>query len=116
MSGIERLKILIEGQEDKALLKIVDYLLTREDLKDNYLNENKNLKNMVDYIKSEAKKQSKDGCCYVEDEVVYKWAVNYFSKTDDELGIKKAIISTKINKEKKEIVSEKENFGQLSLF
>lgn len=116
MSGIERLKRLVEGQENKSLLKIVNYLLTRDDLDSNYLNEEKTLKNMVDYIKSEAKKQAKDGYCYVEDEIVYEWAINYFSKTDDELGIKKIIIPTKTNEEKKEIVPEKETFGQLSLF
>ena len=116
MSGIERLKRLVEGQENKSLLKIVNYLLTRDDLDSNYLNEEKTLKNMVDYIKSEAKKQAKDGYCYVEDEIVYEWAINYFSKTDDELEIKKTTISTKINEEKKEIIPEKEIFGQLSLF
>lgn len=50
MNGIERLKVLAEGQDDKALLKVVDYLLTREDLDKYYLNEEKSLKNMVDYM------------------------------------------------------------------
>lgn len=59
MDGIEKLKILAEGQDDKALLRIVDYLLTREDLSEYYLNEEKSLKNMVDYIKDTARKQCK---------------------------------------------------------
>lgn len=118
MSGIDRLKKLAEGQEDKTLLKIVDYLLSRSDLDFNYLNEEKSLKNMVDYIKDIAKKRAKNGYCYVEDDVVYEWATNYFVKTDEELGIKK--INTPnpkiINEEKKEIIPEKEILGQLSLF
>ena len=116
MSGIERLKILVEGQTDKPLLKIVDYLLTRVDLDNNYLNEEKSLKNMVDYIKSEAKKQAKNGYCYVEDEVVYEWATKYFSESDETLGIKKINIPTKSVEVKKEIIPEKETYGQLTLF
>ena len=118
MNGIERLKILVDGQEDKVLIKIVDYLTTRSDLDNYYLSDNKTLKGMVDYIKDEAKKLSKNGCCYVEDEEVYKWSINYFIKTDEELGIKKinTPIPTQNNVEKKEIVPEKEIFGQLSLF
>ncbi len=116
MSGIKRLKILVEGQTDKPLLKIVDYLLTRVDLDNNYLNEEKSLKNMVDYIKSEAKKQAKNGYCYIEDEVVYEWAVKYFSESDETLGIKKITIPTKPVEIKKEIIPEKETYGQLTLF
>lgn len=116
MNGIERLKVLAEGQDDKALLKVVDYLLTREDLDKYYLNEEKSLKNMVDYIKETARKQCKNVYCYVEDEVVYEWAADYFIKTDEELGIKK--INTRIpnEMENKKIEPEIKTHGQLSLF
>lgn len=118
MNGIERLKKLAEGQEDKALLKIVNYLISREDLNTYYLNEEKSLKDMVDYIKGEAKKQAKNGYCYVEDEEVYEWGVKYFTKTNEELGIKKKTTPTQlaVNEKEKEIVPEKDTYGQLSLF
>jgi len=118
MNGVERLKKLVEGQEDKALLKIVDYLLSREELDTYYLNEEKSIKDMVDYIKGEAKKQAKNGYCYVEDEEVYEWGVKYFTKTNEELRIKKKIIPTpsEVKEKEKEIVPEKDIYGQLTLF
>ncbi len=118
--GRERLKKLIEGQTDQSLLKVVDYLLTLTDMNDKYLNDEKSIKGMVDYIKDTAKKQAKDGYCWVEDDKVYEWAKIYFDKSDDELGIKKVIsISTpKIETKKKEIIPEINVYGniQLSLF
>lgn len=116
--GIERLKILVKGQEDKALLKIVDYLITLEEMDNYYLNNDKTLKNMVDYIKENAKKQSKNGYCYIEDETVYKWAIDYFIKTDEELGIKKRNIPiiNNNNLKKEDIKPEIVKSGQLSLF
>jgi len=116
MTGIERLQKLVEGQEDKALLKIVTYLTSREDLDNLYLNEEKSLKEMVEYIKGLAKKQAKKGYCYVDDEEVYKWAVTYFSKSNEELEIKKTTIPTLKKEENKQVVPEKEIHGQLTLF
>ena len=118
MTGIERLKKLVEGQEDKALLKIITYLTSREDLDVFYLNEEKSLKQMVDYIKDLAKKQAKNGYCYVDDEEVYKWAVTYFSKSNEELNIKKTSIPIPNTKkeENKQVIPEKETHGQLTLF
>ena len=37
MNGFERLKEQVEGQKDKALIQTVDYLLTRDDLSENYM-------------------------------------------------------------------------------
>lgn len=116
MNGIERLKKLAEGQEDPSLLRVIEYLVNIDDMSDKYLNETKTLKGMVDYIKSEAKKLSKDGYCWVEDATVYGWAVNYWSKTDDELGIKKPAVAPTPKVEKKDVVPEVQQVGQLSLF
>ena len=90
MSGIERLEEMIKGQKDKYLIKIVDYLKTRIELYRYFLNEEKNLKNMSVYIKNLARKRAKNGVAVVEDETVYKWAVDYFIKTDKELGLESA--------------------------
>lgn len=118
MKGIERIKILSSEIKDKALLKIVEYLLKREDMNDKYLNEEKNLTQMVDFIKSLALKQSKNGMAIIEDEVVYSWAIHYWDETNKDLNIK-----LNKNEEKKEIFTgtiKKANEwvpeGQLTLF
>ena len=72
MKGIERIKILSAEVTDKPLLKIIDYLLSREDMNDKYLNEEKCLSQMTSFIKSEAKKQVKDGVAMIEDEETKK--------------------------------------------
>ena len=85
-------------------------------MSDKYLNETKTLKGMVDYIKGEAKRLTKDGYCWVEDATVYEWAVNYWNKTDEELGIKKVISTPTVKVNKEEVVPEVQKLGQLSLF
>ena len=89
MKGIERIKILSAEVTDKPLLKIIDYLLSREDMNDKYLNEEKCLSQMISFIKSEAKKQAKDGAAMIEDEVVYSWAIHYWDETNESLELEK---------------------------
>lgn len=86
MDGIERIKVLASEIKDKAILNIVDYLLSREDMNEKYLNEEKSLKQMVSYIKKEAHKQAQDGMAMVEDKEVYGWAIHYFDETNEDLG------------------------------
>lgn len=126
MQGLERIKTLAAEIKEKPLLKIIQYLLTRTDMNDKYLNEEKSLKQMVEFIKDEAEKEATNGMAMIEDAVVYGWAIHYFDETNEQLGIdsnyKKVIksdeekeIVNKIEipkKQKKEWVAE----GQLSLF
>lgn len=128
MEGIERIKVLASDIKDKPLLKIIEYLLTRTDMNDKYLNEEKTLKQMVEFIKNNAKKNAQNGIAMIEDEIVYSWAIHYFDETNEQLGInlnskkitknetdEKEETATKIEsqkKQKKEWVAE----GQLSLF
>lgn len=114
MEGRERLKKLAEGQQDPSLLKVIEYLINIEDIDEMLLNVNKSLKSMVDYIKGEAKKLAKDGYCWVEDSTVYEWAVNYWSKTDEELGIKEIVPKPQVIQN--EVVPEVKQVGQLTLF
>ena len=118
MKGVDRLKKLAEGQENHSLLKIIEYLVNIDDLDEMYLNVDKSLKSMVDYIKDMAKKLSKDGYCWVEDTTVYEWAINYWSKSDEELGIKRVIPTPKTKAEvtRDEVIPEVKQVGQLSLF
>ena len=88
MLGIERIKILGSEVKDNALLKVIEYLVSREDMNEKYLNEEKSLKQMVEYIKSEAKKQAVNGMAMIEDEEVYGWAIHNFDETNEKLGLK----------------------------
>ncbi len=134
MTGFERLKEQVKDQEDKALVQTVEYLLTREDIEEDYLKEEKTLEGMCKFIKNKARKYMKNGWNYITNEVVYSWAVMYFSFPDLFLGIEhKETTKTKSNtkksskgsntknnvvsleKAKKEIEKKKET-TQLSLF
>lgn len=123
--GIERIKTLASEIKDKPLLKIIEYLLSRKDMNDKYLNEEKNLKQMVDYIKQLAKKESTNGVAIVEDEDVYAWAIHYWDESNENLKIKttnESITKETIKKERIEEpkkIPKKKNWvpeGQLSLF
>lgn len=89
MEGIERLKKMLEGQKDKYLNIIVNHLMLQTEMNDAFLNEEKNLKDMATYIKDTARKKASNGVAVIEDEVVFKWAKDYFIKSNEELGIKK---------------------------
>lgn len=127
MEGIERIKALAAEIKDKALLKIIEYLTSREDMNDKYLNEEKTLKQMTEFIKGQAQKQSHDGMAMVEDEVVYGWAIHYFDETNDklELSTKTTNETNTRNKSNEENKTTKKNIdksqkwvaeGQLTLF
>ena len=94
-------------------------------MNDKYLNEEKSLSEMVDFIRAEAKKEAKNGMAWIEDEVVYGWAVHYFDESNEFLKLDKK--ETLVEKEKIEkeipIKNEKKQVkrawipeGQLSLF
>ena len=130
MEGIERIKALAAEIKDKALLKIIEYLTSREDMNDKYLNEEKSLKQMTEFIKGQAQKQSHDGMAMVEDEVVYGWAIHYFDETNDKLELSTKTTnetnarntinkSNEENKKKKKNIDKSQKWvaeGQLTLF
>ena len=119
MKGIERIKILASEIKDKPLLKIIEYLLTREDMNEKYLNEEKSLKQMVEFIKKNAKKQAQNGIAMIEDETVYSWAIHYFDETNKDLELSSDKQDTKKEEIKKPTVKKENKWiaeGQLSLF
>lgn len=123
MDGIQRIKVLAMEIKDKPLLKIVDYLLTRTDMNDKYLNEEKTLKQMVDFIKQNAKKEAKNGIAMINDDVVYGWAIHYFDETNKDLELSEnnheKNIQKNSEKNKNDNYIKKEKWvaeGQLSLF
>lgn len=115
MNGIQRLSEMIKGQKDKSLIKIVSYLMLQTDMEQEFLNEEKDLKEMAEYIKGLAKKEAVNGVAIIEDETVYGWAKEYFTKSNKELGIKKyKIEKVKHGDVKKvEIKDEDDEFGSI---
>ena len=132
MNGFERLKEQVKDQEDKALLQTIDYLLSREDMKQKYLNKQKTFEEMAKFIKDKARKYMKNGWNYVSNEVVYAWAVMYFSLPNSFLKMEKKDISNSKNKtsfkeenpinnvvslkKAKENLNKKKETTQISLF
>lgn len=99
MDGIERIKILASEVTNKPVLKIVDHLVSREDMNEKYLNEEKSLRQMISFIKSEAQKQEDDGCAILEDEEVYSLAIHYWDESNKDLELSKIQKQTKNKKE-----------------
>lgn len=99
MEGIERIKKLSQEQKDTNIKKVAEYLINREDLDEKFLNEEKNLKDMWEYIKKQAKEKAVNGCTVMDDEEVYGLAVHYFDETNEVLGIKASKKETKETKQ-----------------
>jgi len=153
MEGITRIKTMAEGQKDFVLLEIVKYLVSRIDLDEKYLNKEKTLKGMASYIQGEAmnefceKMDTKNPSSFAQnikynggstrclavgmsEEKVYKLAVKYFEKSNEELGIKPDEPKVKPKVEKKEdefgsifdsietekVEEKKEEIEQISFF
>ena len=132
MTGFERLKEQVKDQEDKALLQTVDYLLSRKDMEQKYLNPEKTLAEMGQFIRQKGMKYYKNGWNYITNEVVYAWAIMYFSLPNSFLKIEKkdttkgkAKTSSKKENPKNNVVSledakknmeKKKEIEQISLF
>lgn len=101
MEGILHLQKQIEGQEDSALKQVVDYLCSRKDLSDKYLNPEKDVKGMASYIREKAMIHAKNGWNFFNDKIVYSWAVTYFLFPNNVLGIEKPEIKKSQAKSKK---------------
>ena len=88
--GIERLKAMLAEFEDGYSLKaVVDYLITKTDMDEKFLNEEKSLKGMEKFITERARNLAVNNVAMVKDNMVYSWGVVYFSQSNDFLGIKK---------------------------
>ena len=115
MEGIKRLAEMLEGQKDKYLIIIVNHLMLQTEMNEAFLNEEKNLKDMATYIKDTAKKQAKSGVAVIEDAVVFKWAKEYFMKSNKELGIKETRLDSGKHGDvsKVETKENEDNFGSI---
>ena len=132
MKGIERIKILSSDIKDEQLKSIIDYLLSRTDMNDKYLNEEKSLSQMIKFIMREAneklKKVSISGgsVAYATDEMVFGWAIHYWdesnsnlnlvNKKEEEANDTNSPVKSVQNKRKPEKKEEWVSEGQLTLF
>lgn len=117
--GLERIKKLSAKVKDKAVLKIINYLLLRKDMNEKYLNEEKSLTQMIEFIKAKAKEKATNGVAMIEDDEVYSWAIHYFDESNKDLKIEKTKEDVEVKEEKKSTVKKNKNWipeGQLSLF
>ena len=133
MTGFDRLREQIKDQEDAALKQVVEYLISREDMEQKYLNEDKSIKQMCSFIREKSNVNSKNGWNFITNEVVFAWAIIYFSFPNTFLEInrpkvtKKTITNTStettntknnvvsLEKAKKELENKKQ-VEQLTLF
>ena len=120
MTGVERLKSMIEeGPLKKPLFKIYMYLKTRNDMEEKFLNPEKSMTQMYDYIKEQVRKQAVDGVVMIEDAVVYGLAIHYFDESNEDLGLNKKVEEIKKIEPIKEIPKvevPKEDDNQISFF
>lgn len=109
MKGIERIKQFFENEKDPNIKKVAEYLMNREDMNDEFLNEEKNLTDMWNYIRDQAKEKAVNGCAVLEDQDVYNLAVHYFDETNEVLGISKTKKTTaKTEKKKQDAETQKD--------
>ena len=113
MDGIQRLEKMLEGQKDKALIKTVNYLMLQEEMEQDFLKEEKNLKDMAEYIRGKAMKDANHGWNWLDDEEVFEWAKDYFRKSDEELGIKKDKTEKSKHIEDQKVQIEEDEFGSI---
>lgn len=88
MKGLERLENEVLEMNNSNISAIFDYLKTRADLYEKFNNEEKSIHQMYEFIYEKARKQKVHNVAMISDRVVYLWAVTYFIKSNDELGLK----------------------------
>ena len=126
MNGFDKLKDQVKDKDDPALKRTVDYLLTGQDMEQKYLNEDKSVDEMAKIIRGKGNAHCKNGWNYITNEVIYAWAIMYFSLPNSFLKIntnktkkEKAKNETKNNviplEDAKQKINKKTN-EQISLF
>lgn len=89
------------------------------ELKSNLNNEEKSIKGMYSFIYNKAKTMAVNNIAMVKDQIVFNWAVEYFKKTNEELGIKVTVsqeANTEKDSDKKASINKEIENSQISLF
>lgn len=87
MKGLERLEIEVLEMNNCNISAIFNYLKTRNDLYEKFNNEEKSIHQMYEFIYKKAEKQKIGNVAMISDRIVYLWAVTYFIKSNEELGL-----------------------------
>ena len=129
MNGFDRLREQVKDQEDSALKQVIEYLISRDDIEQKYLNEEKNIKEMCNFIKEKGKVHAKNGWNFITNEVVFAWAIMYwalpnaFLKINTPKETKNIVTEEKTTKNNvvsintaKKVLEEKKQVEQLTLF
>ena len=131
MEGLERLENEVLEMNNNNITAIFEYLKTRKELYQYFNNEEKHIEQMYEYMCDKASKQKIGNVAMISDQMVYLWAVSYFTKSNDDLGIKenkkvmppsaeeviKNIEKKKAkNKENTTVEEEKPKEAQITLF
>lgn len=107
MNGIERLNAEVLEMNDYNVSVIFNFLKTKNELLEKFNNTEKTIKQMYEFICDKARNQAKNNVAMVNDRIVYIWAMTYFNKTNEELGIKKEIKPKKVDtKTESKIIDE----------
>lgn len=88
MEGLERLEKETFEMNNVSVTAVFEYLKTRKDLYEKFNNEEKTMEGMYDYLYKKSEPMQQRRVAMVPDNLVYIWAVTYFSKSNEELGIK----------------------------
>jgi hypothetical protein len=129
MEGLERLEAEVLEMNNYNISAIFNYLKTRTDLYECFNNKEKSIKQMYKFIYEKAMKQKQDNVAMIADKVVYLWAITYFIKSNEELGLneKKVMPPTpaevlekekkkNAKKEEKAPEEKKQEDGQITMF
>ena len=129
MNGFDRLREQVKDQEDSALKQVIEYLISRDEMEQKYLNEEKNIKEMCNFIKEKGKVHAKNGWNFITNEVVFAWAIMYwalpnaFLKINTPKETKNIVTEEKTTKNNvvsintaKKVLEEKKQVEQLTLF
>lgn len=127
MEGIERLETEVLEMNDANVSAIFEYLKRKTELHEKFNNEEKSIKQMYQFICDKAEKLKKNNVSMILSNVVFIWAVTYFNKTNEELGLKEKkvmpptadeVIKKNEEKSKKEETKKttEKNENQISMF
>lgn len=125
MNGLERLEAEVLEMNNNSVSAVFNYLKTRKDLYEKFDNEEKSIAEMYEYIYNRSKKFSKNNVAMVQDNLVLAWAVTYFTKTNEDLGIKPKkvmppsadeVIKKEAKKKAVEEAKAKKKDDQISMF
>lgn len=120
MEGIERLQVEVLEMNDYNVSAIFDYLKTKENLYEKFNNKEKSIHQMYEFICDSAKRLQQKNVAMVRDQVVYIWAMTYFNKSNEELGLnkknKEVVKTIKKQQEDEKVEEKKLEDNQITIF